>query len=552
MTDSRIIRTHSRAQGAARDFAFAALACFFLVAWVVQASWPAAVRQQRWQVLEAVVWAQISPRVPLLFTSRGERAGAVLARARVLDPQARPAIYFLLVIASAVGIAGGVVVATVLRGRRRQQDSHVRGARLVSAVMLRAQVLFERAIGRMRGRVPDKAPIMIGGIPVPYACEPLHFVTAGSTGVGKSQQIRGMLKTIRERGERAIVADIGGDLFSSFVERGDLLLNPLDRRSVQWSPFAEMRTSADADRIAASMIPAGEGESGEWHKYSQALVAAVLERLFMHGEATNERLLHFLTTAKSGEIEQLVAGHPASTLFDTGASKMLSSVRGIIGSYLPAYRFLNAKAGHGAFSISAWVTEVESGWLWMPYQDRDAAAVRPLLQAWLGEVVSSILSFRPDPTRRMWLILDEVASLGLIGSLSDGLTKGRKYGLCCVLGLQSISQLRTAYGREGAVTLLSCLRNSIIFAVDDADTADNMSRRLGDSEQERQDETVSDSGKSSSTRRTTSRLVLPSEIMTLPNLSAYLKLAGDYPVARVRIPVVPAREVCKPFVPRGT
>lgn len=150
------------------------------------------------------------------------------------------------------------------------------------------------------------------------------------------------------------------------------------------------------------------------------------------------------------------------------------------------------------------------------------------------------------------MILDEVASLGLIGSLSDGLTKGRKYGLCCVIGLQSSSMLRTAYGREGATTLLSCLRNSIIFAVDDADTADNMSRRLGDSEQERQDETVSDSGKSSSTRRTTSRLVLPSEIMTLPNLTAYLKLAGDYPVARVRIPVVPAREVCKPFVPRGT
>ena len=47
-----------------------------------------------------------------------------------------------------------------------------------------------------------------------------------------------------------------------------------------------------------------------------------------------------------------------------------------------------------------------------------------------------------------------MASLGRVQGLSDGLTKGRKYGLCAMMGLQSISQLRDVYGKDGAQTLL--------------------------------------------------------------------------------------------------
>ena len=43
-----------------------------------------------------------------------------------------------------------------------------------------------------------------------------------------------------------------------------------------------------------------------------------------------------------------------------------------------------------------------------------------------------------DRVRRRWLLLDEVASLGRVQGLSDALTKGRKYGLCAMMGLQSV------------------------------------------------------------------------------------------------------------------
>lgn len=443
-------------------------------------------------------------------------------------------------------VAGGMLFLPLLPTPRQR---YIWGSRVVSSWRLRTRLAMTRLADSVVRRTPKKVPLMVGKIAVPQKVEPLHFLVSGSTGVGKSQLIRSFLRAIRSRDERAIIVDVGGDLMASNFFRGDLILNPHDSRSRIWSPFCEMRSILDADRIAASMLPAGEGESGEWHRYSQSLIAAVLQRLYERCDATNERLLYYLTIAKNEEIEALVAGHPAQTMFDAGATKLLGSVRSIIGSYLSAYRFLPANAGREDFSISEWVVDASGGWLWLPYQDRDAVAMRPLLAAWIGEAVSAVLSLWPDPNRRIWLVLDEVGSLGLVESLIDALSKGRKFGLCAVLGLQSISQLRSVYGHDGATTLLSCLRNSVVYSVDDPDTADYMSRRLGDVEQERWDETVSDRNKSETARRATSRVVLPSQIMNLPNLSAYLSLAGDYPVVRVSIPVVPSQQYVAPFVP---
>lgn len=556
---SRIEAADDRMRAAVRDFLIAGIAVAVALSFLISRTWPAETRGLRWQVAEAKMWSAISPRIVLLFTAKnGARptARAVLSHARLADPAAFSAVAAMLYTAGGGGLLTGLAVTAALRNRRRG-DAHLRGARLVSSAALRVRLILERVRDKLLGRPVANPPIFIGEVPVPRGVETLHFLVAGSTGTGKSQLIRSFLRTIRARGERAIVTDIGGDLVASCAATGDKLLNPLDSRSVHWSPFAEMRTAADAERIAQSMVPSSEGESGEWHRYSQSLIAAVLQRLFERGEAKNQQLLHYLTIAKSEEIEQLVAGLPASTLFDTGASKMLSSVRGIIGSYLPAYRFLSPAAGHNDFSLGNWVADTGSGWLWMPYRDRDAAAVRPLLAAWVGEVVSAVLSLRPDSSRRVWLILDELASLGLVSSLTDALTKGRKFGLAAVLGVQSVSQLRGAYGRENATTLLSCLRNSVVLGVDDPETADSMSRRLGDEEIERADETVSAHGTSTATRRATSRVVMPSEIANLPNLTAFVKFAGDHPVARVRIPYSPARQVVVPFstradVPRGT
>ncbi|PZP60938.1 MAG: TrwB [Azospira oryzae] len=363
-------------------------------------------------------------------------------------------------------------------------------------------------------------------VSVPPEIEPLHFLVSGSTGTGKSQVINRMLLTLRDRGDRCIIVDSGGEAMARLWRNGDVLLNPLDARSVAWSPFSEMDSPFDADRLAKSAIPDREGPDADWALYSQALVAAVLQRLHERGEADNSRLLHYLTIAKSQEIEELVSGLPAQTLFDTGAAKMLSSVRGIVGSYLPSYRYLPPEAGPEAFSVRKWIAK-GSGWLWLPYLDSQLASIRSLVSCWIAEAVNATLSLRPDPDRKLWLILDEAASLGRVQALADGLTKGRKFGLRAVLGLQSVSQLRETYGRDGSQTLLSCLSTQLFLRAADAESAEYASRSLGEQEIVRPERSVGDTSSNVSYRHATQRAVLASEIAGLPNRKGYLKLASE-------------------------
>ena len=94
----------------------------------------------------------------------------------------------------------------------------------------------------LRKRVAlDQHRLGIGGVAFPRKLESLHLLITGATGAGKSQTIQGTLDAIRGRGDAAILTDIGSEALRGFGQTGDRILNPLDGRSVPWSPFAEMR-----------------------------------------------------------------------------------------------------------------------------------------------------------------------------------------------------------------------------------------------------------------------------------------------------------------------
>lgn len=259
-----------------------------------------------------------------------------------------PRLFRLAVIALGVAFAYRVFLAPP-----RRRSWHVRGTRLVR---------FRHAWLRRRLAL-DRRKLRIGGAVFPRKLEPQHLLITGATGAGKSQTLHGMLDAIRGRGDRAIVTDIGAEALRGFGVSGDQLLNPLDARSAAWSPFAELDSPADAERLAKSMIPDHqEGIEREWFIYSQALVAAVLKRLIERGEATNGALLHALTLAAPSELETLVRGLPAQALFHAGAEKMLASVRGIVGTYLAPYAYLAPEAGAKSWSIRRYL-RAGQGWL---------------------------------------------------------------------------------------------------------------------------------------------------------------------------------------------
>jgi type IV secretory pathway TraG/TraD family ATPase VirD4 len=378
--------------------------------------------------------------------------------------------------------------------------------------------------------------LTLGGVPLAREQEPLHLLLAGSTGTGKTTGVVELMLGLAQRGDRMIVTDPNGFYLSRFYKRGDVILNPFDKRSPGWSPFAEVRKPYDFDKIARSVVPDGHGADAAWHFYAQVLIAEVMRALMSQGETKTVALIEALTVWPADRLAVLVAGTAVVGLFDKDAARALASTRFILSSYLKPYQYLQA----GDFSLRQWL-EGDGGNLYLTWREDMTSSLAPLVACWVDVLCTATLSMEPDPHRRLWLLLDELASLGKIGALEAALTKGRKHGLCCVAGLQSTAQLDRVYGKESAIVLRSCFRNFCAFAVAkiDIDTAEVFSRALGEQELDRAVKSESrgaqGSSRSVSVQRMRERLVLPSQIAELPDLHAYLALAGAQPTRQVQL-----------------
>lgn len=435
-----------------------------------------------------------------------------------------------------------------LGGAAKADETLLRGAAVIDGASMAKQML-------RRVDDADTALLLeIGGVPVPFGSEPQHFLIEGATGAGKTQAINSMLRAVRKRQQAAIIADPGGGYFSRFGQAGELILNPLDARSVSWSPFAEIRESYDCQMIAKAAIPDAAGEASEWNFYAQTMLAAALKAQWKADNHSVHRLLYLMNSASIKELEPILIGTPAYPMIQKGGERALASIRMIAAVYLAAWEYL---PDQGSFSVRQWVRESDQlpPWLYLTYRDDQMALLRNLVACWLELAIVEGLTLSENPNRRLWYIMDELDSLGKVSSLRAGLTKLRKYGGVCVSGLQTIAQLRTTYGKDEAQTLLSCMSNKLILRAGDNETGKYFEQELGEQEIERQEISNSTStrlgelpnnSENISKRRMQQMAVLASEVQGLPDLHGFLKLIG-LPIARVVLQYVPMPDLNPPF-----
>lgn len=394
-----------------------------------------------------------------------------------------------------------------------------------------------------KNNLEDACSARIGEIPIPESVETTHFLMAGATGSGKSLAFIQLLDSARDRGHRAVVADLGGEFVKRYYREGkDLILCPFDARTKAWSPFAEMRQSFDAARIAASMIPEGSGESREWNGYARAVLEGILERCFENDIATNESLVYYCLGADTSELRELCQGTPAAVYFVQGNERQLGSIRGILASYIKPLTYLRPEAGKGrGFSIRNWVEAGGDTWLFLPFKKDQLDAIRSMLAAQIDTVATSILSTDSQLDRRLWIALDEFSQIGEIKQLEPLLALGRKFGVCAVLGMQAPAQPAMVFGRERAQSILASLGTWTVFRQGDADSAEYMSKFLGDEEIRRMVSGTSQGedsrSQSESEQIVRQRAIMPGELQQLRARVAVVNVAGPMPPAVTEIPL---------------
>lgn len=405
---------------------------------------------------------------------------------------------------------------------------------------------------RTVAKVLDRSPgdLDIAGVPLPRDVEQQHILVAGAPGSGKSVALKAIIKTIRNRGtDGAVIHDPTGEFVSLFYNPArDLIIDPLDARHAPWSLWTDLMPGEEAS-LAKAIVPSNEGDN----KYFSDAAQATLEVLFQQCHDIDSLVMAGLGEDTQTLIERITNAGLGGMV---GSAKTFASVRGNMGPYLRSLALLPAVPRGQGVSLKDFCEKPAGRFIFLLSNGRTRDAIAPIHQLMLNQIVSVATSLRPDPGRRLWLILDELPTLLPSPALATALSQGRKFGLSAVMALQAIGQMYSRVGQHESAALLSMPKTRLILRVGDGDTAESMSAEIGDRHIKRKQisttsssggQGAGSSGTSTTWQDTTERAVLASEIMALPDLQGYLRVEST--TMKVRLAWTPYPTIADDYQP---
>ncbi len=285
---------------------------------------PLHVYEHVWKLLEAktTVWVMGDT-----AQMQNEEGGVVYARDRATHPGfiynaivylpyhlKRSALYGAVSVMSIMGLA---FAYWSLKGRSDKRRKHLAGSQLVSVQELIRQLK----------RSHKASDIVLGDLPLVKDSETQHMLITGTTGSGKTNCFHTLLPQVRAKQQRAVIVDTTGEFVDRYYRHGkDLLLNPLDERSVPWHPWAECTESYHYDELAVNLIPLS-GHDPFWVNSARTVLTETLKVYADKGINDIHRALRSLTIGSLKDLHLLIQDTKASPLVDPASEKTALSIR---------------------------------------------------------------------------------------------------------------------------------------------------------------------------------------------------------------------------------
>jgi type IV secretory pathway TraG/TraD family ATPase VirD4 len=357
------------------------------------------------------------------------------------------------------------------------------------------------------------------------------------------------LEEVYKRGDKAIVWDVKGTFIQSFVGRDGVdLLAAWDQRSMVWSPGEDIKNHLDCQQMAEIIIPRNPREIQQHFPDSaRQVLEAVLIYLDAKGNAWGWADLWEIIGAGRKELSRLLASFPdgrgAASLIegDSGRSSAEDVYSTLMAHTQKTIRwFAKAWPAEGGQSIRKWVHS-DSKFLILGGIPERAEFANATANMAIPLIVNEILSLEDDPNRRIWLFLDELATLGKIDALLQAFSLGRSKGLCVVAGIQDMGKIEHHYSPMLAKSISNTFGTKIFLRCSDVGTSQWASKVLGEQDiYERQvSEGESSEGMFSKKIKTTTAqdvlrtrvMFTPTEIANFNNLEGVLQVSG-WPLIR--------------------
>jgi hypothetical protein len=391
---------------------------------------------------------------------------------------------YIIAGAGGAGATAGIVLAvklsTPLPGRQ-----HVRGQQLLSG---------KQAIKACRKAM--KKEISIGGagmnihpqIQISADRETTHFFICGSSGGGKTTIIQPMINEIVENEEKLLIYDNKG-LTETCPDKRAVILAPWDKRCWAWDICADIENSADARTFASHLIPENKNDP-IWANGAQAILSAVITDLIVKRQNWTLKDVLDLISNNFDYLKNVLKEHApdqAMLLIDEKSKQSQSFLMNISAHMSKVRELAHAWEGKPKISIRRWLFDEEKkhekGRRTLilqankRYADLQAAYIKSILDIAGGYISSPEMS--ESKSRRIWFCFDEVAKAGKLDNLTEFLEIGRSKGVCVILGMQNLAQIREIYGENIAEIWSSQCSTTFICRSRGEKTKEFMSKQIG-------------------------------------------------------------------------
>lgn len=391
----------------------------------------------------------------------------------------------------ALGVAAWIAFDRILAATSKTDRlEHIRGRRLRQDAS--ARKFLRHYLAGVGKPVPDGL-WLVPHVQLPSAAESYNVLAIGTQGAGKTGMLRAWLEQLIARGDRIIVHDVKGDMTAGLPADRYILVAPHDARSAAWDIARDITDRAAALEFATRSIKAARADS-MWADGARALWAdAIVSLARKHGRSWTLRDLYELLTSPPATIKsELEASGAASAeliSFDESGGVQRTSMSLLITLWVAALTTLKPLVDAWAeiplarrFSLSQWLSERGSLPKTIIIQK---SAEYPELSSLVGGLLVERLAAlvlapgRPrNPSRKVALVLDELAELGELRRLPNLLSVGREVGVMTIAAIQDLGQLVETYGETTARTLEARCGIKVIGRLTAGDTAERISKVL--------------------------------------------------------------------------
>ena len=305
------------------------------------------------------------------------------------------------------------------------------------------KVLTAKEVRNNLHKIDKASDLKIGEMTLVKDMETMNFLVSGSIGTGKTNLMHNLLPQVELRKEPAIVIDNTGEMISKYYNegRGDIIFNPFDERSYGWDFWHDCAQRKDLEKFSDILIgfnsrKNNHGANDFWEESSQIIFTACAALLQQNKLYSIETLYKTLYRTDNKEMYNILRGTDAAKYFTKDNAKTTASIMSVLMTNIKPLRFLKDNSKIGLFSIAEYINNINAGsssWLFLYPSARELTI--PLNAAILELFISRIRRTRINTSNKVWIVMDELPSLGKLPSLPQLMQEGRKYGSCVLVSI---------------------------------------------------------------------------------------------------------------------